>query len=117
MPAVSKIDTKRNYNMKKTMIVCSVLLFFAVTTSAQTPTYKELSATAYRLLKEQDYIGAHKAFHTMDSLYGISDFEVLYYYYALSHDFVPDREAEKTLMFRLAQNKCCDMRAECHSYG
>ena len=110
MPAVSKIDTKRNYNMKKTMIVCSVLLFFAVTTSAQTPTYKELSATAYRLLKEQDYIGAHKAFHTMDSLYGISDFEALYYYYALSHDFVPDREAEKTLMFRLARNKCCDMR-------
>lgn len=110
MSAVSKIDTKRNYNMKKTLIVCSVLLFFAVTSSAQTPTYKELSATAYRLLKEQDYIGAHMAFHTLDSLYGISDFEALYYYYSLSHDFVPDREAEKTLMFRLAQNKCCDMR-------
>ena len=61
--------------MKKALIISSVLLFFAVTTSAQTPTYKELSATAYRLLKEQDYIGAHKAFHTMDSLYGISDFE------------------------------------------
>ena len=110
MSAVSKIDTKRNYNMKKTLIVCSVLLFFAVTSSAQTPTYKELSATAYNLLKGQDYIGAHKAFHTMDSLYGISDFEALYYYYSLSHDFVPDREAEKALMFRLAQNKCCDMR-------
>lgn len=96
--------------MKKALIISSVLLLFAVTTSAQTPTYKELSATAYRLLKEQDYIGAHKAFHTMDSLYEISDFEALYYYYALSHDFVPDREAEKTLMFRLARNKCCDMR-------
>ena len=96
--------------MKKALIISSVLLLFAVTTSAQTPTYKELSATAYRLLKEQDYIGAHKAFHTMDSLYGISDFEALYYYYALSHDFVHDREAEKALMFRLAQNKCCDMR-------
>lgn len=44
--------------MKKALIIISVLLFFAVTTSAQTPTYKELSATAYRLLKEQDYIGA-----------------------------------------------------------
>ena len=110
MPAVSKIDTKRNINMKKTLIICSVFLLFAVATSAQTPTYKELSATAYSLLKGQDYIGAHKAFHTMDSLYGISDFEALYYYYALSHDFVPDREAEKTLMFRLARNKCCDMR-------
>ena len=44
--------------MKKTLIICSVFLLFAVTTSAQTPTYKELSATAYRLLKEQDYIGA-----------------------------------------------------------
>lgn len=96
--------------MKKTLIICSVFLLFAVTTSAQTPTYKELSATAYRLLKEQDYIGAHKVFHTMDSLYGISDFEALYFYYALSHDFVPDSEAEKALMFRLAQNKCCDMR-------
>ena len=95
--------------MKKTMTVCSVLLFFAVTSSAQTPTYKELSETAYNLLKEQDYMGAHKAFHAMDSLYGISDFEALYYYYSLSHDFVPDREAEKALMFRLAQNKCCDM--------
>ena len=96
--------------MKKALIISSVLLLFAVTTSAQTPTYKELSATAYNLIKKQDYIGAHKAFHTMDSLYGISDFEALYYYYALSHDFVPDREAEKTLMFRLARNKCCDMR-------
>lgn len=96
--------------MKKALIISSVLLFFAVTTSALTPTYKELSATAYRLLKEQDYIGAHKAFHTLDSLYGISDFEALYYYYALSHDFVHDREAEKGLMFRLARNKCCDMR-------
>ena len=83
--------------MKKTLIVCSVLLFFAVTSSAQTPTYKELSATAYNLLKGQDYIGAHKAFHTMDSLYGISDFEALYYYYSLSHDFVHDSEAEKAL--------------------
>ena len=44
--------------MKKAFIVCSVFLLFTVTTSAQTPTYKELSATAYRLLKEQDYIGA-----------------------------------------------------------
>ena len=96
--------------MKKTLIVCSVLLLFAVTSSAQTPTYKELSATAYNLIKGQDYIGAHKAFHTMDSLYGISDFEALYYYYALSHDFVHDSESEKALMFRLAQNKCCDMR-------
>ncbi|MBO4586988.1 MAG: hypothetical protein J5677_04135 [Bacteroidales bacterium] len=96
--------------MKKTLIISSVLLFFAVTTSAQTPTYKELSATAYNLLKGQDYIGAHKAFHTMDSLYGISNFEALYYYYSLSHDFVPDRKVEKTLLFRLARNKCCDMR-------
>lgn len=88
----------------------SALMLLTVMVSAQTPTCKELSATAYRLLKEQDYIGAHKAFHTMDSLYGISDFEALYYYYSLSHDFVPDREAEKALMFRLAQNKCCDMR-------
>lgn len=96
--------------MKKTLIVCSVLLLFAVTSSAQTPTYKELSATAYNLLKGQDYIGAHMAFHTLDSLYGISDFEALYYYYALSHDFVPDHEAEKVILFRLAQNKCCDMR-------
>ena len=78
--------------MKKTLIACSVLLFFAVTASAQTPTYKELSANAYNLIKGQDYIGAHNAFHTMDSLYGISDFEALYYYYSLSHDFVPDRE-------------------------
>ena len=39
MPAVNKIDTKRNINMKKTLIVCSVFLLFAVTTSAQTPTY------------------------------------------------------------------------------
>ena len=60
MSAASKIDAKRNINMKKTLIVCFVFLFFAVTSSAQTPTYKELSATAYRLLKEQDYIGAHK---------------------------------------------------------
>lgn len=82
----------------------------AVTASAQTPTYKELSETAYNLIKGQDYIGAHKAFHTMDSLYGISDFEALYYYYSLSHDFVHDSEAEKALMFRLARNKCCDMR-------
>ena len=96
--------------MKKALIISSVLLLFAVTTSAQTPTYKELSATAYNLLKGQDYIGAHKAFHTLDSLYGISDFEALYYYYALSHDFVHDSESEKALMFRLAQNKCCDMR-------
>ena len=110
MPAVSKIDTKRNINMNKTLIICSVFLLFAVAASAQTPTYKELSATAYSLLKGQDYIGAHKAFHTMDSLYGISDFEALYYYYALSHDFVHDSESEKALMFRLAQNKCCDMR-------
>ncbi len=110
MSAVSKIDTKRNNNMKKTLIVCSVFLLFAVTTLAQTPTYKELSETAYNLLKGQDYIGAHKAFHTMDSLYGISDFEALYYYYSLSHDFVHDSEAEKALMFRLAHNKCCDMR-------
>lgn len=35
--------------MKKALIISSVLLFFAVTTSAQTPTYKELSATAYRI--------------------------------------------------------------------
>lgn len=96
--------------MKKTLIICSALLLFAVTASAQNPTYKELSATAYNLIKGQDYIGAHKAFHTLDSLYGISDFEALYYYYSLSHDFVHDSEAEKTLMFRLAQNKCCDMR-------
>ena len=96
--------------MKKTLIVCSVFLLFAVTTLAQTPTYKELSATAYNLLKGQDYIGAHKAFHTLDSLYEISDFEALYYYYSLSYDFVPDSEAEKGLLFRLAQNKCCDMR-------
>ena len=60
MSAANKIDTKRNINMKKTLIACSVLLFFAVPTSAQTPTYKELSATAYNLLKGQDYIGAHK---------------------------------------------------------
>ncbi|MBQ2509068.1 MAG: hypothetical protein II532_04820, partial [Bacteroidales bacterium] len=80
------------------------------TTSAQTPTYNELSATAHSALSKQDYIGAHKAFHTMDSIYGISDFEALYYYYSLSHDFVPDSEAEKALLFRLARNKCCDMR-------
>ena len=60
MSAANKIDTKRNINMKKTLIICSVFLLFAVTSSAQTPTYKELSATAYRLLKGQDYIGAHK---------------------------------------------------------
>ncbi|MCR5821396.1 MAG: hypothetical protein K6F85_00560, partial [Bacteroidales bacterium] len=94
----------------KLLLAFPVLILLSLIALAQTPTYKELSATAYRLLKGQDYIGAHKAFHTMDSLYGISDFEALYYYYSLSHDFVLDSEAEKALLFRLARNKCCDMR-------
>lgn len=99
-------DLKAN----KRIILLAMCIAATFAAGAQTPAYKELSKTAYNLLKEQDYIGAHKAFHTMDSLYGISDFETLYYYYSLSHDFVHDSEAEKALMFRLAQNKCCDMR-------
>ena len=91
-------------------MICSALLVFVVTASAQKPTYDELSAKAHSALGLQDYIGAYNTFHAMDSLYGISDFEELYYYFALSHDFMPDRDAEKALLFRMARCKCCDMR-------
>ncbi|MBR4715500.1 MAG: hypothetical protein IKP34_04915, partial [Bacteroidales bacterium] len=78
----------KNQDLKaiKRTILLAMCIAATFAAGAQTPTYKELSATAYNLLKGEDYIGAHKAFHTMDSLYGISDFEALYYYYSLSHD-------------------------------
>lgn len=94
----------------KRILLLAMCIAATFAAGAQTPAYNELSKTAYNALAEQDYSVAYKAFRAMDSLYVINDFEALYYYYALSHDFVPDREAEKTLMFRLARNKCCDMR-------
>ena len=94
----------------KRIILLAMCIAATFAVSAQTPAYNELSKTAYNALAEQDYSGAYKAFRAMDSIYVINDFEALYYYFALSHDFMPDREAEKALLFRLARNKCCDMR-------
>ena len=99
-------------NMKamKRILLLAMCIAATFAAGAQTPAYNELSKAAYDALAEQDYSGAYKAFCAMDSLYVINDFEALYYYFALSHDFMPDREAEKAILFRLARNKCCDMR-------
>ena len=99
-------------NMKamKRILLLAMCIAATFAAGAQTPAYNELSKTAYNALAEQDYSVAYKAFRAMDSLYVINDFEALYFYYALSHDFMPSRETEKALLFRLARNKCCDMR-------
>ena len=102
----------KTMNMKamKRILLLAMCIAATFAAGAQTPAYNELSKTAYNALAEQDYSVAYKAFRAMDSLYVINDFEALYFYYALTHDFMPDREAEKALLFRLARNKCCDMR-------
>lgn len=94
----------------KRILLLAMCIAATFAAGAQTPAYNELSKTAYNALAEQDYSVAYKAFRAMDSLYVINDFEALYFYYALSHDFMPSRETEKALLFRLARNKCCDMR-------
>jgi len=94
----------------KRILLLAMCIAATFAAGAQTPAYNELSKTAYNALAEQDYSVAYKAFRAMDSLYVINDFEALYFYYALLHDFMPSRETEKALLFRLARNKCCDMR-------
>lgn len=100
----------KNMKAMKRILLLAMCIAATFAAGAQTPAYNELSKTAYNALAEQDYSVAYKAFRAMDSLYVINDFEALYFYYALSHDFMPSRETEKALLFRLARNKCCDMR-------
>ena len=72
--------------------------------------YDELKKTGYEAYQSQDYKTAYQAFHTMDSVYGISDFVDLLYCYSLTKSYMPNSEESKALMFRVARNKCCNMK-------
>lgn len=46
----------------------------------------------------------------MDSVYGITDFVDLLYCYSMTRSYKPNSEESKALMFRVARNKCCNMK-------
>ena len=98
--------------MKKLLILSVVFLAFAAQAQNRptVPSYDELKKTGYEAYQNQDYMTAYQAFHTMDSVYGISDFLDLVYYSGLTNHFKPNSEESKVLMFRVAKNKCCDMK-------
>jgi hypothetical protein len=106
-------------NMKKqrslfvaTLATLLITLDFAAQ-AQQHPTvtsYDELKKTGYEAYQSQDYKTAYQAFHTMDSVYGISDFVDLLYCYSLTKSYMPNSEESKALMFRVARNKCCNMK-------
>ncbi len=89
-------------------------LAFAFAVQAQNrpsvPAYDELKKTGYEAYQNQDYKTAYQTFHTMDSVYGITDYPDLVYYSSLTDRFKPNSEESKALMFRIARNKCCDMK-------
>lgn len=74
------------------------------------PSYDELKKTGYEAYQSQDYKTAYQAFHAMDSVYGITDFVDLLYCYSLTKSYMPNSEESKALMFRVARNKCCNMK-------
>ena len=105
--------------MKKqlSLFVATIATFFltlAFAVQAQNrpsvPAYDELKKTGYDAYQNQDYKTAYQTFHTMDSVYGITDYPDLVYYSSLTDRFKPNSEESKALMFRVARNKCCDMK-------
>lgn len=74
------------------------------------PSYDELKTTGYNAFQNQDYKTTYQTFHTMDSVYGITDYLDLVYYSSLTDRFNSNSEESKALMFRIARNKCCDMK-------
>ena len=98
--------------MKKLLILS--VFFFAFSAQAQNrptvPSYDELKKTGYEAYQNQDYMTAYQAFHTMDSVYGITDFVDLLYCYSMTRSYKPNSEESKALMFRVARNKCCNMK-------
>ena len=99
-------------NMKKLLILSVVFLAFSAHAQQHPtiPSYDELKKTGYDAYQSQDYKTAYQAFHTMDSVYGITDYLDLVFYSSLTDHFKPNSEESKAMMFRIARNKCCDMK-------
>ena len=98
--------------MKKLLILSVVFLAFAAQAQNRptVPSYDELKKTGYEAYQNQDYMTAYQAFHTMDSVYGIIDFVDLLYCYSMTRSYKPNSEESKALMFRVARNKCCNLK-------
>ncbi len=106
-------------NMKKQLslfVATLATLFLTLAFAAQAqqhhtlPSYDELKTAGYEAYQNQDYKTAYQKFHTMDSVYGIADFLDLVYYNVLTNHLNSNSEESKALMFRIARNKCCDMK-------
>ena len=98
--------------MKRLLILSVVILAFSAQAQNRptVPSYDELKKTGYEAYQNQDYMTAYQAFHTMDSVYGITDFVDLLYCYSMTRSYKPNSEESKALMFRVARNKCCNMK-------
>ena len=99
-------------NMKRFLILSVVILAFSAQAQhhPSVPSYDELKTAGYEAYQNQDYKTAYQKFHTMDSVYGIADFLDLVYYNVLTNHLNSNSEESKALMFRIARNKCCDMK-------
>ena len=98
--------------MKRFLILSVVILAFSAQAQhhPSVPSYDELKTAGYEAYQNQDYKTAYQKFHTMDSVYGIADFLDLVYYNVLTNHLNSNSEESKALMFRIARNKCCDMK-------
>ena len=98
--------------MKRFLILSVVVLAFSAQAQhhPSVPSYDELKTAGYEAYQNQDYKTAYQKFHTMDSVFGITDFLDLVYYNVLTNHLNSNSEESKALMFRIARNKCCDMK-------